>query len=320
VMAEDSTALTAAEQIDEGVGGVAPLYVRVPLQQGLVDIGDEDFARIETVHKILENRLGQNKVISAAAFRHYSESGFTRDEIFNAVGPFLKKRFVTDDGTQALVTGFMPTIISSDNLKVLVDGVKGDLRDAGLTDAEVGGFRILTTFATDTIVRNLQLALTGSVLVNLIIIGIAFGSWRIALVSVVPNLFPILGTEAWLWWSGAGLQLTTVLALTIAFGIAVDDTIHFLSRYMSERRENGRNHIDAVKETMERIGGAIIATTVILCAGTAIVAFSELPQVALFGSLFVITLALALLGDLFILPALLVAGGRFFNPVGGTKK
>ena len=320
VMAEDSTALTAAEQIDEGVGGVAPLYVRVPLQQGLVDIGDEDFARIEAVHKLLEKRLGENKVISAAAFPHYMESGFTREEIFDAVGPFLKRRFVTDDGTQALVTGFMPTIISSDDLKVLVDGVKSDLTEAGLTEAEVGGFRILTTFATDTIVRNLQLALTGSVLVNLIIIGIAFGSWRVALVSVVPNLFPILGTEAWLWWSGAGLQLTTVLALTIAFGIAVDDTIHFLSRYMNERRENGLNHLDAVKETMERIGGAIVATTVILCAGTAIVAFSELPQVALFGSLFVITLALALLGDLFILPALLVAGGRFFNPVGGYKK
>ena len=320
VMAEDSTALTAAEQIDEGVGGVAPLYVRVPLQQGLVDIGDEDFDRIEAVHKLLEKRLGENKVISAAAFPHYMESGFTREEIFDAVGPFLKRRFVTEDGSQALVTGFMPTIISSDNLKVLVDEVKGDLAAAGLTEAEVGGFRILTTFATDTIVRNLQLALTGSVLINLIIIGIAFGSWRIALVSVVPNIFPILGTEAWLWWSGAGLQLTTVLALTIAFGIAVDDTIHFLSRYMNERRENGRNHLDAVKETMERIGGAIVATTVILCAGTAIVAFSELPQVALFGSLFVITLALALLGDLFILPALLVAGGRFFNPVGGLKK
>lgn len=320
VMAQDSSALTAAQEIDAGVGGVAPLYVRVPLQQGLVDIGDEDFDRIEAVHNILEKRLGENKVISAAAFPHYMESGFTREEIFNAVGPFLKRRFVTEDGTQALVTGFMPTIISSDNLKVLVDGVKGDLVEAGLTEAEVGGFRILTTFATDTIVRNLQLALTVSVLVNLVIIGIAFGSWRIALVSVVPNLFPILGTQAWLWWSGAGLQLTTVLALTIAFGIAVDDTIHFLSRYMNERRENGRNHLDAVKETMERIGGAIVATTVILCAGTAIVAFSELPQVALFGSLFVITLALALLGDLFILPALLVAGGRFFNPVGGYKK
>lgn len=320
VMAQDSSALTAAEQIDEGVGGVAPLYVRVPLQQGLSDVGDEDFARIRQVHEILEGRLGENKVISAAAFQHYSESGFTREEIFEAVGPFLKRRFVTDDGTQALVTGFMPTIIASDELKVLVEGVNQDLAAAGITDAEVGGFRILTTFATDTIVRNLQWALTGSVLINLVIIGFAFGSWRIALVSVVPNLFPILGTEAYLWLSGAGLQLTTVLALTIAFGIAVDDTIHFLSHYVGQRREHGLAHKDAVKRTLERIGGAIIATTIILCAGTAIVAFSELPQVALFGSLFVIALALALLGDLFILPALLVAGGRFFHPLGGIKK
>lgn len=320
VMADGSAALQAAEEIDAGVGGVAPLYVRVPLFEGVDNVGDTDFARIEAVHNILEKHLGENKVISAAAFRHYSDSGFTRDEIFNAVGPFLKRRFVTDDNTQALVTGFMPTIISSNDLKVLVDGVKRDLEAANLGDAEVGGFRILTTFATDNIVRSLQLALTGSVLVNLIVIGLAFGSWRIALVSIVPNIFPILGTEAYLWWAGEGLQLTTVLALTIAFGIAVDDTIHFLNHYVQGRREGGLDHKDAVKNTLERIGGAIIATTIILCAGTAIVAFSELPQVALFGSLFVITLALALLGDLFILPALLIAGGRFFHPLGGTRK
>lgn len=320
VMAQDSSALAAAEQIDAGVGGVAPLYVRVPLTQGLDDVGDADFARIEAVHNILEKHLGDNKVISAAAFRHYSDSGFTRDEIFDAVGPFLKRRFITEDGTQALVTGFMPTIISSDDLRILVDGVKTDLAAANMPEAEIGGFRILTTFATDNIVRNLQWALTGSVLVNLIVIGIAFGSWRIAVVSIIPNIFPILGTEAYLYVTGAGLQLTTVLALTIAFGIAVDDTIHFLSHYVSQRREHGLDHQAAVKRTLERIGGAIIATTIILCAGTAIVAFSELPQVALFGSLFVITLALALLGDLFILPALLVAGGRFFHPLGGVKK
>ena len=64
----------------------------------------------------------------------------------------------------------------------------------------------------------------------------------------------------------------------------------------------------------------VTATWLILCSGTAIVMFSELPQVALFGTLFVITLALALIGDVFILPALLVAGGRFFHPLGGVKK
>lgn len=318
-VAKGSTALEAAESIDEGVGGVAPLYVRVPLKEGVANLGDADFQTITTVHDILEKYLGTNKVISAASFKYYADSGFTRDEIFNAVGPFMKRRFVTEDNTQALVTGFMPTIIESDALKKLLDNVESDIRAAGIEGVEIGGFRILTTFATDNIVRNLQLDLTLSVAINLFLIGFAFMSWRVALASTIPNLFPILGTEAYLYFAGAGLQLTTVIALTIAFGIAVDDTIHFLSHYLQERREYRRNHLDAVKHTMERLGGAIVATTIILCAGTAIVAFSELPQVALFGSLFVITLALALLGDLFILPALLVAGGRFFHPLGGIK-
>ena len=317
-MAKGSRALTAAENIDAGVGGVAPLYVSVPLKEGIANVGDADFETVRIVHQILEKHLGVNKVISAASFQHYADSGFTREEIFNAVGS-LKRRFVTDDGMQALVTGFMPTIMESNDIKTMVEAIKADLRAAAIDGTEVGGFRIMTTYATENIVRGLQLDLTVSVLVNLFLIGFAFRSLRVAAATAIPNLFPILGTEAWLWASGAGLGLTTVLSLTIAFGIAVDDTTHFLSHYLHARREEGREHRDAIHHTMERIGGAIVATTLILCSGTAIVMFSELPQVALFGTLFVITLALALLGDVFILPALLVAGGRFFHPLGGVK-
>ncbi|MEX1181560.1 MAG: MMPL family transporter [Cucumibacter sp.] len=318
-VAKDSAALEAAEGIDQGVGGVAPLYVRIPLKQGVENVGDADFETIKAVHQIVERYLGENKVISAASFKHYADAGFTREEIFNAVGPFLKRRFVTDDNTQALVTGFMPTIIESDELKELVANVESDIAAAGIEGTEVGGFRVMTTFATDNIVRGLQADLALSVVVNLFLIGFAFMSLRVAIASAIPNLFPILGAEAYLWLAGAGLQLTTVMALTIAFGIAVDDTTHFLSHYLQERREHHRDHFEAVKRTLERIGGAIIATTLILCAGTAIVMFSELPQVALFGSLFVITLGLALFGEMLITPALLVAGGRFFHPLGGIK-
>jgi len=208
-------------------------------------------------------------------------------------------------------------MLESDGLKRLVTDVRADLATQGI-NAEVGGLNTLTAFGTDDIVRNLQIALPASVFANLFIIGIAFRSWKIALVSALPNVFPILGTEAWLYLSGSGLQLTTVLALTIAFGIAVDDTMHMLAHYR-QSRDDGLAHDEAVEHTMFRIGGAIIATTLILCSGVAIVAFSELPQVAVFGSLFVSTLALALLGDLFILPALLIAGGRFFKNLGGTR-
>ena len=318
-VAKDSTALTAAADIDDGVGGVAPLYIRVPLAENDPNLGPRDFETVRTVHEILERHLGDNKVISAASMSNYTETGFTREEVFEAVGPFMKRRFITDDGSQALVTGFMPTIIESDSLKQLVEDVNREMVAAGIDGAEIGGFRILTTFATDQIVTGLQLDLTVSVLVNLALIGFAFQSFRVALASAIPNLFPVLGTEAWLYFTGQGLQLTTVIALTIAFGIAVDDTVHFLSHYLHSRREEGRPHMEAVKHTLDRIGGAIVATTIILCSGVIIVTFSELPQVALFGTLFVSTLAFAVIGDLFILPALLAAGGKFFAPLARIK-
>ncbi|KKC32405.1 hypothetical protein WH91_13990 [Devosia psychrophila] len=318
-VASDSSALSTSAEIDEGVGGVAPLYIRVPLAGTDPNVDDVDFEKIRTVHRILESHIGQNKVISAASIVDYTDSGFSRKEVFDSVGPFMRKRFVTDDGGQALVTGFMPTIIDSDYLKQLVLDVTAEMQAAGIEGAEIGGLRVLITFATDQIVTGLQLDLTLSVLVNLALIGFAFQSFRVALASAIPNLFPVLGTEAWLYFSGQGLQLTTVIALTIAFGIAVDDTVHFLSHYLHSRREEGRPHLEAIKHTLDRIGGAIVATTIILCAGVVIVVFSDLPQVALFGTLFVSTLAFAVIGDLFILPALLAAGGKFFHPLGRIR-
>jgi uncharacterized protein len=318
-IAKDSNALTAAENIDDGVGGVAPIYIRVPLQDGDPNVTPRDFETIQTVHRILESHVGENKVISVASMTDYTDAGFTRQEVFDSVGPFMRKRFVTDDGSQALVTGFMPTITDSNDLKQMVVDVQRELVTAGVTGTEIGGFRVLTTYGTDQIVSGLQLDLTVSVLVNLALIGFAFQSFRVALASAIPNLFPVLGTEAWLYFSGQGLQLTTVIALTIAFGIAVDDTVHFLSHYLHARREEKMDHMGAIKHTLDRIGGAIVATTIILCSGVVIVTFSELPQVALFGTLFVSTLGFAVIGDLFILPALLVAGGKFFQPLGRIR-
>ena len=314
----ESNSLVVAQQIDQGVGGVSPIYISFPLQEGVESVGDADYEKIQAVHNILEANLGKGKVISAASFGHYSDSGFSRAQIFNAVGPFLKRRFVTDDGKHALVTGFLPTIVESDELRDFVQETDRQLREAGLGDAQVSGFRVLTSFASMDMIRSMQQGLTLAVFAAIFIIGFAFKSWKIALISFVPNILPILGTELFLWVSGSGLQLTTVIALTIAFGIAVDDTIHFLANYQRARK-NGLDHDAAVDRALKRVGPALIATTLILVAGTFIVVFSALPQVALFGTLTVLTLLLALLGDLIILPAMLLAGGRIFNSLGGKK-
>jgi len=316
---KNSEALATAKGIDAGVGGVAPIYVRVPLDDNDPNLTDADFDKVKRVHDIVEADVGKGKVISGASLFQYSNSGFTRQEIFNAVGPFLKRRFVTDDGTQALVTAFLPTIMGSDELRTLVGKLETDLKSAGLGEAEIAGYRLMTTFASTGIISSIRNSLMAAIFLNIFLIGIAFRSARVGLVSVIPNLLPILATETYLYFTGAGLQLTTVIALTIAFGIAVDDTIHYLSTYFRHKGA-GRSHAEAVDLSLARIGPALIATTLIICAGASVVMFSALPPVALFGTLTVITLFVALVGDLVVLPCLLLAGGRFFQTLGVSKR
>nr|WP_246472875.1 MMPL family transporter [Pelagibacterium limicola] len=307
-----SDSLQTSQRIDTGVGGVAPVYIRIPLSGGIEEMSDDDFALVELVHGLAEEHFGRGKVISAASFRHYSESGFSRQQILGSVSPFLQRRFLSEDGTEAMITAFSPTSQDASQTQSVIEAVRADLARAGLTDVEISGFRVLTAYATISMISTLQLSLGLAVLASVLLIGIAFRSWKIALVSLIPNALPILITEAILYSSGIQLQLTTVISLTVAFGIAVDDTIHFLAHYV-RARERGASVADAVDSTLDRVGPALIATTLILIAGCAVLMISALPQVALFGMLTVISLLAALIGDLVVLPALLIGGGRLYK-------
>ncbi len=316
---DDSAALETARGIDDGVGGVSPIYIRVPLDSSDPTFSDADFQRLAQVQQIVEQSVGEGKVLSAVSLAEYAGDGMSYDEVLDAIGPNLRQRFISEDGSQALVTAFLPTLMGSAELEALAERIDGDLSVAGLDDAEVAGYRLMTSFASTAIINSIRSSLMMAIVFNIFLLGLAFRSWRLGLVAVIPNLLPILFTELYLFVSGAGLQLTSVIALTVAFGIAVDDTVHFLSTY-TRQRERGTGLRESVDLTMERVGPALVATTLILCAGTSVVMLSAIPPVALFGTLTVITLFVALVTDLVVLPALLIAGGRFFRSIGGSDK
>jgi predicted RND superfamily exporter protein len=134
------------------------------------------------------------------------------------------------------------------------------------------------------------------------------------MLSIVPNLFPIVTVGAFLYLSGSGLQFASVMGLTVAFGLAVDDTIHFLNRYELEKRAGGGNGLaglgQRVGDAIAHIGPVLILTTMVLLCGLSVTSLSDLPVTRLFGQLSMATLAAALIADLFILPALILAAGR----------
>ena len=137
------------------------------------------------------------------------------------------------------------------------------------------------------------------------IITLEFRSLRYGLICLIPNIFPLAVISAYLFFTGRSLQTMTMLVFTICLGIAVDDTIHFMTRFRTEFRECGNAH-EAVERSFRAVGKALVITTIIFifCFGTC--ATSTIPMTKNFAYLACIGFAAALAGDMIILPALLL--------------
>lgn len=157
--------------------------------------------------------------------------------------------------------------------------------------------------------RNLKQMVYGTVVaLALITLALIFAlkSLPYGLVSLIPNLVPaVAGLGIWALWRGEiGLSLSTVTTMTL--GIVVDDTVHFLSKYLRGRREKGLSAADAVRYAFATVGTALFVTSVILAAGFLVLAISSYRLNAWMGQLASVTIVAALAADFLLLPPLLL--------------
>ena len=136
------------------------------------------------------------------------------------------------------------------------------------------------------------------------IMFILFLSSKVGLIAILPNLFPIVINFGIMGWFGIELSMVTSLIASIAIGLAVDDTIHYLVRYNREFKKD-LDDKRAIRDTLHHVGKPIIFTTITLCAGFFILIFSSFKPTAIFGVMMVITSLSALVGDLILLPSLI---------------
>jgi predicted RND superfamily exporter protein len=132
-----------------------------------------------------------------------------------------------------------------------------------------------------------------------------FRSLRMGLLSMVPNVWPILLTLGAMGWLGIPLDYNKIMIATVAMGIAVDDTIHFVSRYHHEFNESG-SYADALAAAMTDVGHAVFVTSLVLVLGFLVNLFSVLDSNAQSGVLLATTIATALVADLLLTPALVL--------------
>ena len=154
------------------------------------------------------------------------------------------------------------------------------------------------------IVVDLAASLGTATLIIFVVLAFVYRSVRIGLISIIPNMFPLATTGAYLVFTGQALELVSVCAFTVCLGIAVDDTIHFLTRFEEERKRTDSEH-EAIRRAFTGVGTALIMTTVIVVAGFSTVLFSDSRDHRIFATMGTLTIATALFGDLVFLPALL---------------
>lgn len=213
------------------------------------------------------------------------------------------------DGDRAFRVSLQAEKLNQDALRSLLRSVEEKL-EANVAEyaPEVTG-TLPTVAAMIDAIRATQLSSFALALVIVVLlIGIFFRSWRLALISLVPTLLPVLWTLGAMGWIGVALDVGSAMVAAVILGLAVDDTIHVLSVFQREQA-HGAGSADALATAIGEVGRALMTTSLALIAGFSALALSPWNAVASFGAVAAVAISGALVANLWLLPALFRAAG-----------
>lgn len=221
----------------------------------------------------------------------------------------LLKNFVDSTGQYARITTFMKDIGTDkmerieENLQAKIDKLfPKDRYEVTLT-----GKALVFQKGTKYLVRNLVISLTLAIVLISLFMAYMFRSVRMIVVSLVPNLLPLLVTAGLMGYLGVPIKPSTILVFSIAFGISVDDTIHFLAKYRQELQANHWKIRKSVYAALRETGVSMFYTSIVLFFGFSVFMISSFGGTVALGGLVSATLLFAMLSNLLLLPSLLLS-------------
>ncbi len=317
-----SPAVAASQLVDATFHAAHPLHVMIEQSPA-----DPDPARAidAEVHDVLSAIPGLHGFSSRATLDRWLRNGGADSAEADRVRALMPERVLArmenSTARASLVTAYMGDLPASEAraLVARVDAALAAVRARHPTvRLVVTGLPAVAAIESTSMIQQLNFNLLGSMIVVIAMIGVAFRSASFAVLAILPNVFPIVAAGAILFALDKGLEYASVVALVVAFGIAVDDSIHYLNHLRSEQAQ-GRPLADAALAALERIGPLLILTTCVLVAGMSATIFSDLPPMRLFGLLMMGALVAALLSDILLLPALIVWWGRWRDKASAGK-
>lgn len=319
---------------ENNFGGFRPFEFAVTVKNDTVSV--KDFEVISDVNK-LEEKLLSYPFVKTALSQATLYKSVARAYAGNQSGGYI---FPEDEETFNQYTGLVENAGSNASVMISKDETKTRLsariKDIGASRIEEFSQEIdqWINENTDTSLVSFKRTGTGLLMdknsvyvrenilqglgISLILISVLMGfmlrSVNMLVIALIPNLIPLLVAGGILGFFGIDLEAGISIVFAIIFGIAVDDTIHFLAKYKLLLSE-GLDKETAIYKTIKETGKAIILTSVILTFGFMVMVFSQNPPTFTIGLLLSVTLLSALLCDLYLLPVLLRKFHNTGNPV-----
>jgi uncharacterized protein len=188
-------------------------------------------------------------------------------------------------------------------------------------DTVITGSSVTFFKGTQYLQKNLFMSLGLAIFLISLFMALMFSSWRMVVMSLIPNLIPLIFTAATMGFAGIPIKASTILVFSIAFGISVDNTIHFLAKYRQELKVTGWNISRSVVLALRETGVSMLYTSVVLFFGFGIFSLSSFGGTVALGVLVSLTLLVALTSNLILLPSLLTGLDKltttdnFRNPI-----
>jgi predicted RND superfamily exporter protein len=330
---DDNPVKMSFNYMDDNYGGIRPFELMIELKNPEQNqFWDKEVLKdFERVQDYLENEYGVQRITSLItilktanrSFKSGLHSNYKLPENKGDIARFKKQlerlengqilRLVVDSTQHfARITGTIP---DWGNKKVTAKNqelehfLKNELKSQYF-DVKLTGTAHLLDLNLKTLSNNMMQGLILASVIIAVLMALLYRSFTMTIISLIPNIIPLVVVAGMMGYMGINLKISTAITFTISFGIAVDDTIHFLSKLKLELSK-GKSLLRALRTTYITTGKAIILTSLVLLAGFFMLILSDFEGTFAMGALVSLSLFIALLADLMLLPLLLLA---FYRP------
>jgi len=308
---DSNESVQAARHLNEALGGTMSVFVLVEWDERLSLESPEVLAALLDTQSRLREIPEVHYPLSLVDLLSTLPGGGdlqARLRLLPLVPTDVARRFVRPDSRRAMISLRLDdrgTAAHQSTFAALETALAALEQQHPGVELKLTGTAVVASRNILLMIRDLVESLAMASVIIFISMAILFRSLRLGLIAILPNTFPLAVAGTVLWATGNYLQLTSVLVFSVSLGIAVDDTIHFVNRFQREMEVDG-NVRASIERAFAAVGAALISTSLILIVGFGSVFLSEMPPSRLFAMLTVTSVMAALVGDLVILPAMLM--------------